>query len=44
MIASNAYFVAGAVVLTAGGVAAAMSLLALTDEQFAAGGRAQAGS
>ncbi len=44
VIASNAYFVAGAAVLTAGGVAAAMSVLALSDEQFAAGGRAQAGS
>ena len=44
VIASNAYFIAGAAVLTAGGVAAAMSVLALSDEQFAAGGRAQAGS
>jgi hypothetical protein len=36
-IVSNAYFIAGAVVLLAGGVAVALPLLRMTDEQFAQG-------
>ena len=36
-IASNAYFVAGATVLLAGGVAVALPILRMTDEQFAQG-------
>jgi len=37
-IASNAYFIAGAAVLLAGGVAVALPLLRMSDEQFAQGG------
>jgi hypothetical protein len=36
-IVSNAYFIAGAVVLLAGGVAVAMAILRMSDEQFAQG-------
>ena len=38
MIVSNAYFVAGAVVLMGGGIAMAVPLLRMTDAEFAAGG------
>ena len=37
-IASNAYFIAGAAVFLAGGVAVALPLLRMSDEQFAQGG------
>jgi hypothetical protein len=37
-IVSNAYFIAGAVVFLAGGVAVALPLLRMSDEQFAQGG------
>ena len=37
-IVSNAYFIAGAAVLLAGGVAVALPLLRMSDEQFAQGG------
>jgi hypothetical protein len=37
-IVSNAYFIAGAVVFLAAGVAVALPLLRMTDEQFAQGG------
>jgi Domain of unknown function (DUF4386) len=36
-IVSNAYFIAGATVLLAGGVAVALSILRMSDEQFAQG-------
>jgi hypothetical protein len=42
-IVSNAYFIAGAVVFLAAGVAMALSLLRMSDEQFAAGVRHPAG-
>ena len=38
VIASNAYFIAGAAVFLAGGVAVALPLLRMSDEQFAQGG------
>ena len=38
VIASNAYFIAGAAVFLAGGVAVALPLLRMSDEQFAEGG------
>jgi hypothetical protein len=37
-IVSNAYFIAGAVVFLAGGVAMALPLLRMSDEEFAQGG------
>ena len=37
-IVSNAYFIAGAVVFLAGGIATALPLLRMTDEEFARGG------
>jgi hypothetical protein len=37
-VASNAWFIAGAAVLFAGGVAAAASIARMSDEEFAAGG------
>jgi hypothetical protein len=37
-IVSNAYFIAGAAVFLAGGVAVALPLLRMSDEQFAQGG------
>jgi hypothetical protein len=42
-IVSNAYFIAGAVVFLAGGIAMALPLLRMSDEEFAAGGRRSAG-
>jgi hypothetical protein len=36
-IVSNAYFIAGATVLLAGGVAVALPILRMNDEQFAQG-------
>ena len=36
-IVSNAYFIAGATVLLAGGVAVALPILRMSDEQFAQG-------
>ena len=36
-IVSNAYFIAGASVLLAGGVAVAVPILRMSDEQFAQG-------
>ena len=36
-IVSNAYFIAGATVLLAGGVAVARPILRMSDEQFAQG-------
>jgi hypothetical protein len=38
VIISNAYFIAGAAVLLAGGVAVALAIARLSDEQFAQGG------
>jgi Domain of unknown function (DUF4386) len=38
LIISNAYFIAGAAVLLAGGVAVALAILRMSDEQFAQGG------
>jgi hypothetical protein len=38
VIVSNAYFIAGAAVLLAGGVAVALAILRMSDEQFAQGG------
>ena len=37
LLVSNAYFIAGALVFLAGGVAVALALLRMTDEQFAQG-------
>jgi hypothetical protein len=37
-IVSNAYFIAGAVVFLAAGIAMALPLLRMSDEQFAQGG------
>jgi hypothetical protein len=42
-IVSNAYFIAGAVVFLAGGIAMALPLLRMSDEEFAAGVRRSAG-
>ena len=42
-IVSNAYFIAGAVVFLAGGIAMALPILRMTDEDFAAGLRRSAG-
>lgn len=42
-IVSNAYFIAGALVFLAGGIAVALPLLQMTDEEFAAGARRPAG-
>jgi hypothetical protein len=42
-IVSNAYFIAGAVVFLAGGIAMALPLLRMTDEDFAAGLRRSEG-
>jgi hypothetical protein len=42
-IVSNAYFIAGAVVFLAAGIAMALPLLRMTDEEFAAGLRRSAG-
>jgi hypothetical protein len=39
LIVSNAYFIAGAVVFLAGGIAMALPLLRMSDEQFARGRR-----
>jgi hypothetical protein len=41
-IVSNAYFIAGAVVFLAGGIAMALPILGMTDEDFAAGLRRSA--
>jgi hypothetical protein len=38
LIVSNAYYVAGSVVMLTAGIAVALSLLRMSDEQFAAGG------
>ena len=38
VIVSNAYFIAGAVVFLVGGVAVALAILRMSDEQFAQGG------
>ncbi len=37
VIVSNAYFIAGAVVFLVGGVAVALAILRMSDEQFAQG-------
>ena len=37
-IVSNAYFIAGAAVFLVGGVAVALAILRMSDEQFAQGG------
>jgi hypothetical protein len=42
-IVSNAYFIAGALVFLAGGIAMALPLLRMSDEEFAAGVRRSAG-
>lgn len=36
-IVSNAYFIAGATLLLAGGIGVAVSILRMSDEQFAQG-------
>jgi hypothetical protein len=38
VIVSNAYFIAGAAVFLVGGVAVALAILRMGDEQFAQGG------
>ena len=44
VIASNAWFIAGAAVLFVGGVATAAAIARMSDEEFAAGGPAPSGA